>query len=60
MTVFKYFTNVACETNWCFIDILISISIIMSIFSYVCTPFLFIFYELPFISMVLLSFGLKE
>lgn len=43
MTAFKYFSsaNVACETNWYFIDILISISIIMSIFSCVYTPFEF-------------------
>lgn len=64
MTAFKYFSsaNVACETNWYFIDILISISIIMSIFSCVYTPFEFsvnhfFFY---FIFLVLVAFGLKE
>lgn len=48
--LFKYFifTNVARETSWYSIDILISISIIMSIFSYVYTPFVFTFCELPF------------
>lgn len=48
--LFKYliFTNGAHETSWYFIDILISISIIMSIFSYVYTPFVFIFCVLPF------------
>lgn len=63
MTAFKYFSsaNVACETNWYFIDILISISIIMSIFSCVYTPFEFsVNHFFFFIFLVLVAFGLKE